>query len=304
VLDTGESESFDRITRLAANLLDVPIALVVLVDSDRQWFKSRVGLATHETPREHAFCGYTILGNDLFEVPDASIDERFANNPLVTGDPYIRFYAGLPLASANGENLGSLCVIDRKPRSLDARQLEILKDLAGVARHELEVHRALAADPLTGVYNRAGFLALGRRVIKAAQPPDQPVTLVSVDLDDFKLLNDSLGRASGDRVLRTLARTLRENARRDAVCGRVGGDEFALLLPGASEREARKMLERFGAAFTIDVKEAIIWGSRLTFSVGVASRKDSQESIEQLLSRAEAGMREAKTRGGDAVVVG
>ena len=118
VLDTPAEACFDRITRLAANHFAVPIALISLVDPVRQWFKSRVGLDASETPREISFCGHAILNDDVMQVEDATLDPRFADNPLVTAAPHIRFYAGAPLIAPGGFRLGTLCIIDRRARSL------------------------------------------------------------------------------------------------------------------------------------------------------------------------------------------
>ncbi|WP_313025366.1 ATP-binding protein [Pseudomonas lopnurensis] len=130
ILDTPEEADFDDFTELAARLCGTPIALISLVDERRQWFKSRVGLEVSETPREISFCTHTILGQEIFEVADARQDPRFRQNPLVTGDPHIRFYAGTPLTSPDGHNLGTLCVIDRQPRQLTAEQRDTLERLA------------------------------------------------------------------------------------------------------------------------------------------------------------------------------
>ena len=137
ILDTPPEVRFDRLTGLAQTLFDVPIALVSLVDSQRQWFKSRQGLQVCETGRDISFCGHAILQPEIFEVSDASKDHRFADNPLVTGAPHIRFYAGAPLFSANGYGLGTLCIIDIKPRQLSGEQRKILRDLADAVAAEL-----------------------------------------------------------------------------------------------------------------------------------------------------------------------
>jgi PAS domain S-box-containing protein len=143
VLDTPPEESFDRITRLASCTLGMPIALISLVDDARQWFKSRCGLDTTETPREFSFCTHAIRGDDIFMVGDAAADPRFAANPLVTGSPNIRFYAGAPLRSSDGPAIGTLCVIDTVPRRFDAKKREILRALADQVVHELEIRSAL-----------------------------------------------------------------------------------------------------------------------------------------------------------------
>jgi len=140
ILDTGAEEALDHLTRMAATLCEVPISLVSLVDEERQWFKSRVGLEAEETSREVSFCAHAIAkdNQELFTVPDALKDERFHDNPLVTGEPRIRFYAGQPIFSKDGLPLGTLCLIDRVPKTLTAAQQEHLQGLARVVEHTLE----------------------------------------------------------------------------------------------------------------------------------------------------------------------
>ena len=133
LLDTPPEERFDRLARFVAEQLDVPIALLKLVDGQRQWFKARVGLDATETPRDISFCGHAIMKNDLFIVEDASRDPRFSDNPLVTGEPHIRFYAGAPLSAPGGHRIGTLCVIDTVPRTLGPVELSILDALRRLA---------------------------------------------------------------------------------------------------------------------------------------------------------------------------
>jgi excisionase family DNA binding protein len=141
LLDTPPEDVFDRLTRLAARATDCPIALLTLLTADRQWFKSRVGLALPEIPRGWAFCNHAILGEAAFMVEDAARDPRFAGNPLVTDEPRIRFYGGVPLRDAGGHALGALCVMDREPRRLRARELQSLEELAAIAAEELARRR-------------------------------------------------------------------------------------------------------------------------------------------------------------------
>jgi len=138
VLDTPPEERFDSLTAYASVAFRVPIALVSLVDADRQWFKSRCGLDAAETGRDVSFCGHTILGKEVMVVEDALQDPRFADNPLVLGDPFIRFYAGAPLVLRDGTRPGTFCLIDRQRRTLDAWERSHLQDLARVASMELE----------------------------------------------------------------------------------------------------------------------------------------------------------------------
>jgi GAF domain-containing protein len=150
LLDTPPEERFDRYTRIAAQLFDMPIALVSLIDTDRQWYKSRHGIDLTETPRDTAFCAHTILDTAVLQVPDALQDARFADSPFVAGEPRVRFYAGAPLAGADGSLLGALCVVDRRPRQLDEQQLALLRDLADLVERELVAApapaRAMAAE--------------------------------------------------------------------------------------------------------------------------------------------------------------
>ena len=143
ILDTTAEQEFDDLTRLAAYIAGTPMAIVSLVDADRQWFKSKVGIDVDETPRDFAFCAHTIAGRELFVVPDAQLDERFSANPLVTGEPRIRFYAGMPLVSPEGHALGTLCVIDRVPRRLKPEQEEALRVLGRQVNAQLDLRRNL-----------------------------------------------------------------------------------------------------------------------------------------------------------------
>ncbi len=143
ILDTDPEQSFDDLTLLASFIFKTPIALISLIDGDRQWFKSRVGITVSGTPREVAFCSTAILQTDVMVVPDALEDERFRNNPFVVADPHIRFYAGAPLINEDGYALGTICVVDQKPRELAAEQRDALKALSRLVLAQMEFRRNL-----------------------------------------------------------------------------------------------------------------------------------------------------------------
>ncbi|CAO3401925.1 sensor domain-containing phosphodiesterase [Azospirillum sp. 11R-A] len=201
LLDTPAEAAFDQITRLAAKLLKVPVALISLVDRDRQWFKSRVGLPVQETPREHAFCAHALDSDALLVVGDARQDDRFADNPLVTGDPNIRFYAGAPLRTADGLALGTICVIDDQPRpALTPEEEEALRDLSAMTMAHIEARRAVGyLHPVTSLSNRFRFLADADAL--ADDPASVPGTAVVIDAaasQQYAELTRVLGQVCAD----------------------------------------------------------------------------------------------------------
>jgi GAF domain-containing protein len=150
LLDTPPEERFDRLTRIASKLFNAPISLITLVDEDRQWFKSRVGLELGETPRHMSFCSHAVADDAPLIVHDALQDKRFAQNPLVVESPRIRFYAGVPV-HVNAEPVGTLCLIDTKPRAPSADELQLLKDLASLVQSELDLGAKPAATSTSSV---------------------------------------------------------------------------------------------------------------------------------------------------------
>lgn len=245
ILDTDPEERFDRITRLAKTLFNTPIALVSLVDEDRQWFKSRQGLSATETPREISFCGHAIVNEEPLVVADASEDERFADNPLVTEDPNIRFYAGCPLNGPSGRKVGTLCLIDEKPRGMTEAELTLLKELARLVEEELVVSDFLRVDPTTGLSNRAGFAMVADHLLAMCSRNRVPASLMLFHSINHEFTSVTQGSDASDRVAIEVAQLLLATYRDSDIVGRLSFDLFAVLLTGAQHHEIDSINQRF-----------------------------------------------------------
>jgi diguanylate cyclase (GGDEF)-like protein len=290
ILDTLPEERFDRLTRLAKRLFGVSSALVSLVDANRQWFKSCTGVAATETPRDVSFCAHAILGDDILLVPDTGADERFHDNPLVTGAPNIRFYAGCPLTVANGSRLGTLCLFDDKPRTMDDEEQAILRDLAHMAEQELNAIQLATLDELTQISNRRGFELLAQHALSMCHRLGKPASLLFFDLNGFKQINDTYGHAEGDRALVAFADVLRKTFRESDVIGRLGGDEFVALLTAACHDDIDRVLSRFQDALDECNRERR-HGYDIRYSVGrTAYDGVSGDTIAVLLAQADKAM--------------
>lgn len=316
LIDSPIEERFERITRLAARVLGTPIAAISLVDAERQFFASIQGLDVTGTSRAVSFCGHTILCEDAMVVPDARADERFADNPLVTGSPHVVFYAGCPIRSADGSKIGAICVIDRQARSMSAEDAQLLRDLAAVVEGELlrsalaasqqelleqvdAVSRRAQVDGLTRLWNRGAVLArLEERMIRSRRG-DKAVAVVMIDLDHFKQINDTYGHATGDEVLRQAARRMLGAVRDTDVVGRFGGEEFLAALGecddlGRAVSIAERIRLRLAESpFTVGHEQLPV-----TASAGVAFARSAREiTAERLLEAADRALYLAKTRG-------
>jgi diguanylate cyclase (GGDEF)-like protein len=308
-----------KLAEVASVLADTPIALVSLVDAEAQTFAANVGLPGVEgTSRDVAFCAHAIMGSDQLVVSDAEADPRFRDNPLVTGAPDIRSYVGSVLEPEDGVRLGTLCVIDTKARDFSSdvlAQLDRLSDAATALllayRDRLALRERLAlkegqqavlrkkadCDPLTGLLNQAGFRERVEAKLAKARGPE---TLAIVDVDHFKQVNDRWGHPFGDRYLQTIAEGLSKNLGADAVVGRIGGDEFAALLPAESPEAQTTAIDRArtwirGAAVDLGKPEL----GRL--SIGLCSFAQVPErSFEALYQRADIALYATKERGRNA----
>lgn len=437
VLDSLPEESYDRVVRLAGRLLDVPYASVALVEGDRLWFKSHIGFPDSEMDREYAFCNHAICQDDVFVIEDASQDPRFADNPYVTGLPHLRFYAGAPLRTDEGLNLGTLAVVDTRPRTVTDSEKRLLEDLAAIVMEALDmrllIERADAAesrfadaieslpngfalydkedrlvhcneryrqvyaagarfivpgatfeeilryavskgqfpeaagreeawianrleqhrnpgepieqmlpgdqwlrvqerrtseggtvgfrfditrlkhqerelarlawtDSLTGALNRHRFLELAENEIDRTARHHKPASLLVVDADHFKQINDRNGHAAGDEVLKGIVERFKKTLRSHDIIGRLGGEEFGVMLPEIGAEDAVKVAAKLCNAISevpFPFEGQLL---RATVSIGVATHEPG-DHLHEVMRRADMALYEAKGAGRNCLVL-
>jgi diguanylate cyclase (GGDEF)-like protein len=272
------------------------MAAVTLISGNRQWLKSRQGIGVSETPRDVSFCTHTIKAREPMVVPDAAIHPLFADNPLVTGPPFIRSYLGIPLSSPDGYNIGALCALDTKPRQFDVSQIQIMTDLAALVMDEMELRMIAQTDFLTGALTRRAFVVELDRAWARFARQREPSAVLLLDLDRFKTINDTLGHAAGDKVLAAVARCCADQTRAGDAFGRIGGEEFAMLLANVNPAEAVATAERFRSAIA-SLKIASCPALQVTASIGVASLTTDLSSLDAWLNLADTAMYAAKQTG-------
>ncbi|MGD9997418.1 MAG: EAL domain-containing protein [Ilumatobacteraceae bacterium] len=331
LLDTPPEPEFDGIAIEAAALCDAPMAMVNLVDADRQWAKASVGTDIVSLARTQSLCAHTICSDAVLEVPDARSDRRFVDMPIVQGEPHVVFYAGAPMRGTGGDRYGTVCVMDVRARSLTDEQRAGLARLAHRAAQLVELRqrtsesrRALTElqivtderdaahaslrhevthDPLTGALNRPAFMHRLAAALTGAErdTPAGGVTLVMCDVDHLGLINDTLGHAIGDRVLQTVASRIAACTRSTESTARMGGDEFAVLVPTGDstviDALVRRMIEHSGEPINIDGLAEIT----PSISVGFAVRTE-RAYPDSLLLDADHALRQAKQLGGGRAV--
>ncbi|WP_199527744.1 sensor domain-containing diguanylate cyclase [Pseudoalteromonas sp. bablab_jr004] len=296
ILDTQREPVFDRITRLAQQFFSVPICIISLVDEQRQWFKSCVGLNVTETARDISFCGHAILQDEPFVINDALKDKRFADNPLVVGETHIRFYAGCPIILKSGNCIGTLCIIDYKPRTLSNKNLQALKDFAAIIEREFAILQLATMDELTLLPNRRGFTSTAEHYLDLCIRQQLNAKLVFIDLDNFKYINDNFGHSAGDRVLKEFASLLKEYCRKADLYARLSGDEFVILFTDLNTSECETIMQRLLQSFC-NLPSSFTGQSILSFSYGIADFSGQQPcSLAKLLAVADSRMYNAKVQ--------
>ncbi|HMT08533.1 MAG TPA: sensor domain-containing diguanylate cyclase [Pyrinomonadaceae bacterium] len=303
ILDSPAEREYDDLVLLASKICGVPVALFALIDGDRMWFKSKVGLDVSEIPRQGSFCSYALLRPDeTLVVPDANEDARFVNNEYVTGDLGIRFYAGVPIRNRDRLVLGTLCVFDNKPHELSHDEQTALEAIARQLSLRLELRAALASlrtakkdlklremsDEMTGLHNLDGFalladqqLALARNERLAGQ-----LWVMAVDIDGLKSINSNFGRDEGTSAIRTSAELIESCLANNDILARSGGDEFIVLLSSAEDETADGISQRIRSAFenyNSKSKKPYL----LHISLGVVRvENDDNITIEQIIEHA------------------
>ncbi|HHO47489.1 MAG TPA: sensor domain-containing diguanylate cyclase [Desulfobacteraceae bacterium] len=332
ILDTPPEPSYDDITRLASYVCETPIALISLVDSDRLWFKSRIGLNLSEASREIAFCAHAILQPDIFVVPDTREDQRFADNPLVTGEPQVRFYAAAPLITTRGEALGTICVIDQVPKTLNDKQRELLGSLSRQVMVQLELHRhiqeqerqtrlmeeyqktlketntrleeAVLTDDVTGFRNTRFLHEYLGDYLAPDNVSHRKISLVFFDMDDFKRAVDAHGHLMGSRMLREVAQTVHRLLGPEDHLVRYGGDEFIVLLPGQGRKESYpKVVRMKNEIHDTPFLHGENLEVRLTASFSLATCPDDATDLQQLLAVADHYLFRSKEKGKDCITL-
>ncbi len=304
IRDLGDSRPFQRIVDLVQQVIGVPMAAVTLIDSDTQWLRATRGMDATQTPRADAFCNYTIAQKAPFAVSDALNDPRFAQNPMVTGEPHVRSYLGVPLTTPDGYNIGSLCAIDDEPRQFDKAQGDIMKALAEIVIEQFELQQIAKQDSMTGALTRRGFFAEAEKEFLRAGRYDRPSALVVIDVDRFRTINDRYGHPAGDAVLVSIANACMSTMRRSDIFGRIGGEEFGLLLPETEPEEAREAAERIRRMVESTIVQVGGAEVRATISLGIAPMPTAGETVGTWFSEADIALYEAKQFGRNRVVVG
>jgi EAL domain-containing protein (putative c-di-GMP-specific phosphodiesterase class I)/GGDEF domain-containing protein len=315
ILDSAPDPVFDDLSALARDIADVPIGIVSLVDENRQWFKSCLGLEAEETPRNISFCGHTILQRHPLIIENALTDGRFADNPLVVEAPHIRFYGGFPLITTNGYALGSLCVIDTVPRHLSQQQLQSLQRLARLVVQLMEKRRSeellaesqrraldqpcMAANP-TSMFISAEQLRSMLNLMISLQER-QCFALMQLQLKDLRRIAMAMGDRTANPLRRTLQSRLTEVLPADASCCELNDHEWMILLPFANLEEPVKAL---ATTITRALEQPVKLNDQLfgsTVAIGIALFRDNYSDVSSLIADTALALRKASTQSSSAI---
>jgi len=314
ILYTPLEDRFDRITRTLCRMFYMPIAYVSLIDKETQWIKSIQGLDLIDSPRNTSICAHTLLVDECIICEDLTQDERFKDNPFVTSGLKVRFYAGFALKS-RGQNIGTLCMVDDKPRAFSKEDIATMRDLTSWAQTEInltqlsevqiqliteldQAQREAKIDGLSGLWNQGAIKEVLKRAHHRHLITQKPYSLMMVDIDNFKAINDTHGHPFGDQIITAIAEDLRKTLRPTDAVGRYGGDEFLIILENCPYQRAQELSQRIlahnqGLTF-ISKGEKVT----CTISIGIASTDHIEiDSPESLLEYADQSLYQAKESG-------
>jgi len=311
--------SLDRVTHAARRIFGTPVALISVVDSDRLWFKSCIGINVRETPRDISFCGHAILEDQPLVIEDTLLDPRFADNPLVIAEPRIRFYAGRPLRNEENFTLGALCVIDYEPRIMSEDERRLLDDLGRWAEAifsstqlsqaqralEAELHeskRESMLDPLLHIWNRWAIVDILEREAKRALRHHDALSVLMVEVEHLASIRERYGQPAADAMLKEVARTTHSVLRPYDALGRCGEEDFLVVLPDTDRHAAAAVARRLRArvadcTVTADTERV---SCRVSTGVACIDRNASASSVDTLVASAADALLLARRGGGDA----
>ncbi|MFN3609376.1 MAG: diguanylate cyclase [Hyphomonas sp.] len=309
-----------HIARTASLALGAPIVIAALNERYRAWYRAAHGVCERDFESLQEFCAYANLSDEAFAVSDARLEPFFAREPAVMTDPNVVFFAGAPLSDPDGKRFGTLCLIDSAPRTLSPAQLDLLNSMAHIVSQDICVHSAgryavqdlinaeedrcalydlAVTDPLTKALNRRAFFRFAEREVQRAHRHGHPVSVLMFDIDHFKAVNDIYGHAAGDEVIVRLARLVTECVREEDLLGRLGGEEFGLILPETPLDAAMTLANRLREA----VKDLRFHSSgrsfNVTISLGVSQLEEMDTDILPALEQADQALYRAKRFGRD-----
>lgn len=299
ILDSPPEYAFDLITDMTRKIFRMPMSAISFIDGHRHWLKSRPGLSekVEEGERRNAICNIAIEENEPLVVPDTFEDSRFASNCYVLNEPYLRFYAGAPLRTPEGFNIGALCIMDTQPHKFGSEQIAILADLGKMVINELNLRLLASTDTLTGALTRRSFKEEAERAKSLALRHGHALSCMLFDLDHFKTINDNYGHSTGDLVLKHSVEACRTTLRKADILGRIGGEEFAIILPYTSLADAMQVAERVRRAIASLSASSPKGSVQVSASIGVAELDSGAPKIDELLRRADEALYAAKAAG-------
>ncbi|MYM23288.1 diguanylate cyclase [Duganella sp. FT135W] len=319
ILDTPACEDFSFLTELAAKVCEVPYAFISLVDAERVWIKSCTGMQIGELPRGESYCSLAVLGDAVTEIADLTEDPRTAYMALTVGEPYMRMYSSVALASSDGHAIGTLCVMNTQPGRLSAEQRTTLAKLARQVMALIELRaneRSLNAavrelellattDELTGLHNRRSLQDRLKFEVARSRRFRSPLSALMIDLDHFKQINDEYGHLVGDQVLANVGRLLRESLRVIDLPSRYGGEELCVVLPNTPVEGACKLADTLRLKIEAQLHTAGARQFQVTASIGVGTFNHMDiNDADGLLQQADAALYRAKRSGRNRVECG